>query len=232
MTLRRPRRFHPSPPAPRPNTRPGGGLVADHISCGNLHNRGGSPPLGRVAGDPRTLNHIQPIPPTNVSESESTRPTATPHLDFPGRPGHALPFALARTNNQVRAVLASGQQLNLTSTIPRMVELALDSERPRVSMAATLRELGIALSPEEREAVLACATRELRRANEEGREYISLAEASRVLDLPLGLLRDYMRTVEGRRHLGYPIVIGDLVRIPAAALRPSERTAFLDSMDK
>lgn len=167
-----------------------------------------------------------------MTQSESIRTEATPDLDFPGRPAHALPFALFRKTNQVRAVLASGELLNLTRTIPRMVELALDAKHPRLSMAATLRESRVTLSPEEREAILACATRALRAAQEERREYLSLTEASRMLDVPVAALRALLETEEGRCLLGYPIVIGDVVRIPAPALRPSERTAFLDSFDR
>ena len=167
-----------------------------------------------------------------MSQSESARTGPAPDLDFPGRPAHALPFLLYRKAHQVRAVLASGEKLNLTRTIPRMVELALDATHPRLSMAATLREARVTLSTEEREAILACATRVLRAAQAERREYLSLAEASQVLGVPVAALRALLETEEGRRLCGYPIMIGDVVRIPAPALRPSERTAFLESLDQ
>lgn len=155
-----------------------------------------------------------------------------PEADFPGRPPHSIPFSLETRGAAVYAVLASGDRFNLTTNVPRMAQLALRASQPGVSMAATLRESGQTFTTAERQAVMDAARRILTRYEADERRFASLLEAARILGVPISHLREFLRTEDGRRALGYPIVIGDEIRIPMAALEPETRTRFLESVAK
>jgi len=155
-----------------------------------------------------------------------------PQSACPGHPPHPLPFPIARHGTALLATLASGDQVDLAHLVPRMARAAQQAKRPRTSMAATLRETRISFSASEREAILGCAERVLQDLRQAEQEYLSLTDAARLLELPVAALRAHLRTTEGRRALGYPIEIGDEVRIPAAAVRPWTRGEYLDSLDR
>ena len=154
------------------------------------------------------------------------------HSACPGHPPHPLPFPISRQGTALLATLASGDQVDLAHLIPRMARAALKAQRPGASMAATLRETRVSFTVSEREAILDCAERVFQDLRQEGQEYLTLADAARLLGLPVVALRAYLRTLEGHRALGYPIKIGDEVRIPAAAVRPGTRREYLDSLGR
>ena len=113
-----------------------------------------------------------------------------------------------------------------------MARAALKTQRPRTSMAATLRGTRVSFTASEREAILGCAERVFQNLRQASQEHLSLTDAARLLGLPVAALRAHLRTEEGRRALGYPIKIGGEVRIPAAVLRPESGREYLDSIHR
>lgn len=152
---------------------------------------------------------------------------------YPGCPPYDLPFEVEARGARAIAHLKSGDELDLTGLIPRLAGQARTSAYPRKSVAAGLRALqrgGVQISGGEWEALVQSALRLVAELDQEEREYVDDQEAARILGLPLSAVRRALDSEEGRRMLGHPLVVGDEVRIPRAALDPRTRAEYLDSL--
>lgn len=154
----------------------------------------------------------------------------SPAPRYPGSPPHPPPFLLQERNGESIARLSSGEELNLTHLVPKMARAAAKAEYPRRSIAASLRGLqrrGVLFTAAEWDSLMASALHLLSAIQESERKYVSGAEAARILSIPLSTLREFIETAEGRRALGYPVVIGEEVRVAKAALDPASRPTHL-----
>jgi len=139
--------------------------------------------------------------------------------------------------DRLRSLPERPSEAEIEATVVALVNTALAAKQPLMSVGASLRHAAASLSPGIRKRLREAANAEIirRSALPEPPITIPLAthdwrtvrEAARELGCSEAVLLDRLHQYEHRRRLGWPMFDGYRWLIPAAALDPMRRAAFL-----
>jgi hypothetical protein len=155
-----------------------------------------------------------------------------PHLCLRVMHSHHYPFRIERHADSEVAFFASGDSHDLHALLSDLARRARRATHPNKSMAATLRQRRLTLTSSERNALFDLAL-ELLACIDGGmaaREWLTVSEAARHLDQSVHEVMELLETSAGRRELGWPWRLGDIWRIPAAAIYADTRACYMASL--